>query len=171
MTTRHAVIPSALGELTLLAEDTSLTGMYFPQHWYKPSTDSFGRRVDAASDGLFTETTSQLTEYLSGDRIGFDLPIALRGDELQERVWHLLTQIPYGDTITYGVLAASLHDEEATAQIVGQAVGRNPLSIVVPCHRVVGKNGKLTGYAGGLKRKQFLLDLEEPAAVRTARLF
>ena len=88
----------------------------------------------------------------------------------QQRVWHLLAMIPYGNTVTYGELAAALADG-TTAQEVGQAVGRNPVNIIVPCHRVVGKNGQLTGYAGGLNRKQFLLELEEPAEVRAARLF
>ena len=110
------------------------------------------------------------TDFLAGDRTGFDLPTALRGDEPQRRVWDRLTAIPYGETVTYGELAAELADG-STAQEVGAAVGRNPLSIVVPCHRVVGKNGKLTGYAGGLERKKFLLDLEEPAELRAARLF
>ena len=85
-------------------------------------------------------------------------------------MWDRLTTIPYGETVTYGELAAELADG-TTAQEVGAAVGRNPLSIVIPCHRVVGKDGKLTGYAGGLERKKFLLDLEEPAEVRAARLF
>ena len=109
-------------------------------------------------------------DFLAGDRTGFDLPTALRGDDLQRRVWDRLTAIPYGETVTYGELAAELADG-STAQEVGAAVGRNPLSIIVPCHRVVGKNGKLTGYAGGLERKKFLLDLEEPAELRAARLF
>ena len=82
-------------------------------------------------------------------------------------MWHLLTTIPYGDTITYGELSAVLADG-STAQDVGQAIGRNPIGIIVPCHRVVGRNGQLTGYAGGLKRKRFLLELEEPAEVRAA---
>ncbi len=85
-------------------------------------------------------------------------------------MWDLLATIPYGDTVTYGEIAATLADG-TTAQQVGQAVGRNPLSIVVPCHRVVGRNGQLTGYAGGVERKQFLLELEEPAETRAARLF
>jgi methylated-DNA-[protein]-cysteine S-methyltransferase len=111
-----------------------------------------------------------LTDYLAGDRTDFDLPVGPRGDAAQHRVWRLLTTIPYGETVTYGELAATLADG-TTAQEVGQAVGRNPLSIIVPCHRVVGKNGQLTGYAGGLKRKQFLLELEESSEVKAARLF
>ena len=111
-----------------------------------------------------------MTGYLAGERATFELKITLHGDDMQRRVWNLLTEIPYGDTVTYGELAAALADG-TTAQEVGQAVGRNPVSIVVPCHRVVGKNGQLTGYAGGIKRKQFLLELEEPAEAKAARLF
>jgi methylated-DNA-[protein]-cysteine S-methyltransferase len=170
MTTRHAVIDSPLGELTLVADDAMLIGLYFRHHWYRPSADTFGPRVDAGSDALFVESQAQLDDYLAGTRTDFDLPTALRGDGLQRRVWDRLTTIPHGDTITYGELAAELADG-STAQEVGAAVGRNPLSIVIPCHRVVGKDGKLTGYAGGLERKKFLLDLEEPAEARAARLF
>lgn len=170
MTTRHAVLDTPLGELTLVAEGDALTGLYFPHHWYRPVMDTFGPRVAADSDDVLAPACTQLTDYLAGDRTTFDLPIELHGDEAQQRVWHLLRKIPYGDTVTYGELAAALADG-TTAQEVGQAVGRNPLSIIVPCHRVVGKNGQLTGYAGGLKRKQLLLELEEPAEARAARLF
>lgn len=170
MNTRHAVIESPLGELTLVAEDDALTYLYFRHHWYRPSADTFGPRVDVESDALLARVQTQLTDYLAGLRTDFDLPITLHGDAAQQRLWTLLTTIPYGDTVTYGELAAALADG-TTAQEVGQAVGRNPLSIVVPCHRVVGRNGQLTGYAGGLKRKQFLLELEEPSEVKAARLF
>ncbi|HEY0225166.1 MAG TPA: methylated-DNA--[protein]-cysteine S-methyltransferase, partial [Mycobacterium sp.] len=98
------------------------------------------------------------------------LPVSLVGDPRRRRIWDLLPGIGYGQTKTYGELAAELGDG-TTAYEVGQAVGRNPLSIVVPCHRVVGKDGSLTGYAGGLKRKRFLLELEEPAPVAAGRLF
>ena len=170
MNTRHAVIDSPLGELTLVTEGAALIGLYFHHHWYRPSEDTFGPRVDAGSDALLAESQAQLDGYLTGIRTEFDLPTTLRGDGLQRRVWDRLTTIPYGETVTYGELAAELADG-STAQQVGTAVGRNPLSVVVPCHRVVGKDGKLTGYAGGLERKKFLLDLEEPAEVRAARLF
>ncbi len=170
MNTRYATIDSPLGDLTLVADDDALIGVYFPHHWYRPKTHTLGPRVEAESDALFTMARTQLTEYLAGDRTDFDLSVAPRGDELEQRVWKMLTATPYGETITYGELAAALADG-TTAQKVGQAVGRNPLCIVVPCHRVIGKNGQLTGYAGGLKRKQFLLELEEPADVKAARLF
>ena len=170
MNTRHAVIDSPLGELTLAAEDDALTGLYFRHHWYRPTDEALGRRVDAESDGLLAEAQKQLTDYLAGRRHGFNLPTRLNGDEAQRRVWHLLSTIPYGSTITYGELAAAMSDG-TTAREVGQSVGRNPLSVIVPCHRVVGRNGQLTGYAGGLRRKQFLLELEEPSEVKEARLF
>jgi methylated-DNA-[protein]-cysteine S-methyltransferase len=170
MNTRHAVIDSPLGALTLVADGDALIGLYFRNHWYRPSTDAFGARVDAENDPLLRETSAQLDEFLAGDRAQFDLPTELRGDDRQRRVWNRLATIPHGGTVTYGELAAELADG-TTAQEVGATVGRNPLSVVVPCHRVVGRNGKLTGYAGGLARKKFLLDLEEPAEVRAARLF
>jgi methylated-DNA-[protein]-cysteine S-methyltransferase len=170
MTTRHAVIDSPLGELTLVADDDALTGVYFRHHWYRPAADTLGPRVDADADRMLACAKTQLTDYLVGERTTFDLPIDWRGDDAQQKVWQLLTTIPYGDTVTYGELAQAL-GEYTTPKEVGQAVGHNPLSIVVPCHRVVGKNGQLTGYAGGLSRKQFLLELEEPADARAARLF
>jgi methylated-DNA-[protein]-cysteine S-methyltransferase len=126
--------------------------------------------VNADDDEVLQKSHAQLAEYLSGERTGFDLPTATHGDAFEERVWALLREIPIGETTTYGDLAERLGDK-SLAQAVGQAVGRNPISIVVPCHRVVGKNGKLTGYAGGLKRKQFLLELEEPALVKGGKLF
>jgi methylated-DNA-[protein]-cysteine S-methyltransferase len=164
---RHAIVSTRIGDLTLVASDNALTGVYFPHHWVKPAPDSLGDRVEA-TDPVITEAARQLDEYLAGERTSFDLPTVLRGDEFQRRVWSILEEIPYGETSSYGEIAARLGE---TAQAVGKAVGQNPLSIVVPCHRVVGKNGALTGYAGGLKRKQFLLDLEEPADVKAARLF
>lgn len=170
MNTRHAVIDSPLGELTLVAQDDALTGLYFRHHWYRPAADTLGPRVDAASDELLANAQTQLTEYLAGHRTGFNLPTRLNGDAAQQRIWHLLSTIPYGETITYGELADAVADS-TTAREVGQSVGRNPLSIILPCHRVVGRNGQLTGYAGGIKRKQYLLELEEPSEVEAARLF
>jgi methylated-DNA-[protein]-cysteine S-methyltransferase len=170
MNTRHAVIDGLLGELTLVADEDSLIGVYFRHHWYRPPIATFGPRVNADDDSLLTQAQAQLDEFLVGERSRFDLPTTARGDHLHRRIWDRLTAIPYGETVTYGELAVELANG-TTAQQVGTAVGRNPLSIVVPCHRVVGKDGKLTGYAGGLERKKFLLDLEEPADIRAARLF
>lgn len=170
MQTRHTRIDSPVGELTLAADGDALTGVYFRHHWHPPTAAALGRYVEAGADVLFGRAVEQLREYLSGKRTRFDLPIALAGDPRQRRIWKLLLDIGYGETTTYGELAAQLGDC-ATAYEVGQAVGRNPLSIVVPCHRVVGKNGELTGYAGGLKRKRFLLDLEAPIPAAAGRLF
>lgn len=157
--TRHTVVPTSIGALTLVASGDALTGIYFPGHWYKPNARSFGAEITASADPVLAVSTDQLQEYLAGERHTFDLRTMTQGDAFQERVWTALREIPYGETITYGELATALGGG-ALAHEVGQAVGRNPLSIVVPCHRVVGKGGKLTGYAGGLERKQMLLELE-----------
>ncbi len=170
MQIRHTVIDSPLGELTLVAGGDNLTGVYFRHHWHPPTAEAMGQYVEPATDDLFRRASEQLREYLAGDRTQFDLPVAVDGDPRQRRIWQLLADIGYGQTKTYGELAAELADG-TTAYEVGQAVGRNPLSIVVPCHRVVGKDGTLTGYAGGLKRKRFLLALEEPAPAASGRLF
>ena len=158
MSTTHTVASSPLGDLTLVADDGSLTGLYFPRHWYRPDPASFGPPDDTG----FGDVTAQLGEYFAGQREDFDLPADPRGDEFQHRVWALINRIPYGQTTSYGELAKQLGDD-VLAKDVGQAVGRNPVSVIVPCHRVVGKDGQLTGYAGGLARKRFLLDLERQA--------
>ena len=157
---------SPVGELTLVADHGGLTGVYFPHHWYRPDPATFGRPADAG----FGEVKSQLTEYFAGQRQRFDLRLSARGDDFQRRVWELIGDIPYGQTATYGDLAREL-GSQVLAKDVGAAVGRNPLSVIVACHRVVGKDGRLTDYAGGLPRKRFLLDLEEAAARSSARLF
>ncbi len=170
MNTRHTVVDTVIGELIVVAVDGAITGLYFPRHWTKPSPEDFGRRVEVGDDDLLETARTQLIEYLSGDRTSFELPTAASGDAFEQRVWALLKEIPFGQTTTYGELAQRLGDR-GPAQSVGKAVGNNPLSIIVGCHRVLGKDGKLTGYAGGLKRKQFLLELEEPALVKAERLF
>jgi methylated-DNA-[protein]-cysteine S-methyltransferase len=170
MNRRHALIGSPLGELTLAADGDALTGVYFRHHWHPPTADTLGRSVRPDVDDVFRRAADQLSEYFAGERTRFDVPIALIGEPGQRRVWNLLPDIGYGETRTYGELAATLADG-STAYDVGQAVGRNPLSVIVPCHRVVGKNGALTGYAGGLRRKRFLLDLEAPVPAAAGRLF
>ena len=157
---RHAVIGSPIGELTIVRDDEGLTGLYFPQHWTHPDPASFGPRVNLAADHGFNEAITQLNEYFAGERREFDLPLSPRGSALARRVWQLLTDIPYGQTTTYGTLAKQVGNG-ISARAIGGFVGHNPLSIIIPCHRVVGSTGKLTGYAGGLARKQQLLELEE----------
>jgi methylated-DNA-[protein]-cysteine S-methyltransferase len=161
MTTRHAAVDTTIGTITVSARDDMITGVYFPHHRHRPAADRLGDQVDLTSDDLLSEAATQLREYLGGERLKFDLPTSADGDEFQGSVWSQLDAIPYGETVTYGEIAAKLGDR-ALAQRVGQAVGQNPLSVIVPCHRVLGAGGKLTGYAGGLQRKQFLLELERP---------
>lgn len=170
MTARHAVIDTRIGDLTLVADDSSLTGIYFPGHWTKPDDTAWGERVEAAGDPVFTPTRTQLEQYFDGERTTFELPVAPVGSEFQQRVWAVLERIPFGQTVTYGQIAAEIGGR-TVAQMVGQAVGRNPVSIVIPCHRVVGADGSLTGYAGGLERKLFLLELEEPPEIAASKLF
>jgi methylated-DNA-[protein]-cysteine S-methyltransferase len=155
MTATHTTIESPIGELTLVARGGVLSGIYFPGHWHMPAPEVFGVR----SQRGFEQTQQQLNEYFAGERTEFELETTVVGEGFQRRVWDLIDRIPYGQTTTYGEMAQELGDP-ALAREVGAAVGRNPLSIVVPCHRVVGKDGKLTGYAGGLERKRFLLELE-----------
>ena len=162
----HTVIASPLGGLTVVAEDGALTGLYFEGHRRGPGPEELGVRREAG----FEDVRSQLGEYFAGERTRFELPLAPRGNDFQRQVWGLLREIPFGETRSYGDLARLLGDV-SLAQAVGSANGRNPLSVIVPCHRVVGADGNLTGYAGGLDRKRYLLDLEEPAARRDARLF
>ncbi len=163
MATHHRKIDSALGELTLVREDAVLRGVYFSNHWTRRDQRTFGR---PASRG-FEDAEQQLAEYLAGERTEFDLPTQVDGDPFQLEVWRLITEIPFGQTATYGELARAL-GEPSLARAVGAAVGSNPLSVIVPCHRVLGQGGKLTGYAGGLPRKRFLLELE---AAGTPRLW
>lgn len=170
MTVRHALIDTLLGELTVVADGTAVTGLYFPGHTPLPADTLFGERVEVVEDGLMNMTAIQLTEYFEGARRSFDVPIATHGNDFSEKVWALLRQIPYGGTTTYGALAASLGNPRL-AQRVGQVVGQNPVSIIIPCHRVVGADGSLTGYAGGLERKRRLLELEEPVEISSSRLF
>lgn len=167
---RHAIAETSLGELTLVARGGSLTGLFFPGHWHLPEETAFGVAGEAGEDELFVRAVAELEEYLEGSRREFGVPVETAGDEFSERVWEMLRDIPFGETTTYGELAERLGDRRL-AQRVGQAVGRNPVSVFIPCHRVVGADGSLTGYAGGLERKKRLLELEEPAEKAGSRLF
>jgi methylated-DNA-[protein]-cysteine S-methyltransferase len=163
----HTKIRSPLGDLTLVRQDERLAGLYFRHHWYRPREADFGPRVDHGFDLI----VAQLGEYFAGARQRFDVPTVLHGSPLQVAAWRLVAGIPYGHTTTYGTLAREL-DSEITPKDFGALVGRNPLCIVVPCHRIIGARGNLTGYAGGLNRKQALLQLEKaaigPSAAGTA---
>lgn len=170
MTRRHATLPTSLGELLVVADGNAVAGIYFPGHWHPPADGTIGVTVEASTDVVFVALAQQLDQYLAGDRREFDLPVAPAGDPFQHAVWELLREIPYGETRTYGTLATELGDRNL-ARRVGGAVGRNPVSIVVPCHRVIGAGGALTGYAGGLDRKLLLLELEGAPVVAQRRLF
>ena len=146
--------------ITLTSDGSSLTGLYMNEHKHaKLFADEWIRDDQAAP---FPDTVRQLTEYFAGQRTEFDLPMAPVGTPFQKTVWNALREIPYGQKVSYGELAAALGNPNAS-RAVGLANGRNPISIVVPCHRVVGSNGKLVGYGGGLERKEILLNLESAA--------
>jgi methylated-DNA-[protein]-cysteine S-methyltransferase len=149
-------VDSPIGRLLLTSNGTALTGLYTNPSRKAQSTD--GWREDAGIPPL-AETAQQLTEYFAGTRREFALPMRLQGTAFQERVWRELTEIPYGTTWSYGQLARRLGNPNAS-RAVGLANGQNPISILVPCHRVIGADGSLTGYGGGLERKHWLLTHE-----------
>lgn len=153
----HTVIDSPIGPMLLVADGDALSAVWMG----KPHRgQDAGPEVSLdEAPAVLRETARQLGEYFAGTRASFDLPTAPGGTDFQRRVWAALATIPYGEVRTYGQIAAQIGQPRAS-QAVGAANGRNPLSIVVPCHRVVGSDGTLTGYAGGLDRKRTLLDLE-----------
>ncbi|MBC6449952.1 methylated-DNA--[protein]-cysteine S-methyltransferase [Actinokineospora xionganensis] len=155
ITRSHTVVDSPVGALTLVATDGVLCGLYMEQQRHRPPEETFGERDDEA----FGEVITQLGEYFAGDRERFDLPMTFAGTDFQRSVWTQLREIPYGETISYGELAARL-GKPAASRAVGLANGKNPIGLIVPCHRVVGSSGDLTGYGGGLPRKRYLLDFE-----------
>jgi methylated-DNA-[protein]-cysteine S-methyltransferase len=146
-------LESPIGELTLVNTDGVLSGLQMATNGVGPRSPNRG-----AAAG-FEQAIEEVTEYFSGERDRFSVPVAARGSEFQQRVWALLREIPYGETRSYGDIARELGNP-GLAREVGAANARNPIAIVVPCHRVIGSDGSLTGYAGGLERKRFLLDLE-----------
>lgn len=159
------VCASPLGPLTLVAGERGLVSLAFPGEAPPPPES-------AREPAALAAAVAQVQEYLGGARRGFDLPLDLAGTAFQRRVWQALRAIPYGATVSYGALAVSVSvsaGRPAAVRAVGAAVGRTPVPIVVPCHRVVGADGALTGYRGGLPRKRALLDLERRAAHRRGR--
>ncbi len=156
MKTIYTEMTSPLGMVTIQANLDGVLGIWFETCTTKP--DELGERDD--HHPILTQTVIQLEEYFSGLRNEFELPLAATGTDFQNQVWHALTTIPYGETWSYQDLADAIGNSKAV-RAVGMANGKNPISIVVPCHRVIGKSGKLTGYAGGVERKQRLLALEQ----------
>lgn len=149
---------SPLGPITLAASEAGLAGLWFEGQKHFPSTAQ--PWPEQSAHAVLQEAATQLAAYFSGQRSHFDLPLDLRaGSEFQQAVWQALMQIPRGQTCSYAALSAAI-GRPAAVRAVGGAIGRNPLSVVVPCHRVIGSAGSLTGYAGGLDRKTALLRLE-----------
>jgi methylated-DNA-[protein]-cysteine S-methyltransferase len=182
-------LPSPLGELTVVARSLAdeirptasgvdvgtadrlgIAGIYFEDHSKPPNPAYFGDWVAPDSHPLFLDLSAQLAAYFRSELTQFELPLAPRGDDFQLQVWKIISTIPFGETTSYGAIATQLGNRHL-AQAVGGAVGKNPISIVVPCHRVVGSTGALTGFAGGIPRKRYLLELEEPESESSARLF
>jgi len=157
----QCVVASPIGPLTLVAAGRALAGVYMDAQRHLPGTVAGAgpagqHRPDAA---LLAAAARELAEYFAGERTGFSLPLAMAGTDFQHRVWAALREIPYGETVSYGELARGIGKPSAS-RAVGLANGKNPFAIVLPCHRVVGSDGSLTGYGGGLDRKRFLLELE-----------
>lgn len=150
----YTVIQSPIGEIVLTSSNGAITGLYTEEHAFFKDAQK-----GTLSDDDFAEAIKQLNEYFHGQRKAFSLKLAPAGTEFQGRVWESLTKIDYGETKTYGDLAKLLNKPKAS-RAVGLANSKNPISILIPCHRVIGSNGKLTGYAGGLKAKKWLLEHE-----------
>ncbi len=147
---------SPMGRITIQVNDVGLLGVWFEVHTTKP--DELGKRL--VDHPIIDQTRLQLAEYFAGVRKHFDLPLAATGTDFQQKVWQALTTIPYGETWCYQDLANAIDNPKAV-RAVGLEKKKNPISIIVPCHRVIGKSGKLTGYAGGVEVKKKLLELEQ----------
>jgi methylated-DNA-[protein]-cysteine S-methyltransferase len=159
---KYLIFSSPLGDLRLLSTPRGLAGVYFPEHKHV-SRDTTCQH--APQDTLLLRTAEQLREYFAGQRSDFDLPLdGSQGTDFQQEVWRALQTIPYGETCSYSALAQKIGRPKAI-RALGAANGRNPLSIIVPCHRVIAANGDLQGYAGGLENKRYLLDLEHSRAL------
>ncbi len=155
------VMDSPIGELRVVEQGGAITAIDFSP--FGPSVD--GRPLGARQDDhpVLARAVEQLTAYFARELKEFDLPLAPQGTDFQQRVWQALLGVGYGDTASYGEIAHRLGMTNAASRAVGLANGRNPIPIVIPCHRVIGANGTLTGYAGGVERKQILLELEQDA--------
>ena len=151
----HTIVDSPVGPLTLVDHDGNVAGLYMDAQRHRPDPALHGER----DDDVLPELREQLDGYWSGELREFTVPVQLDGTDFQRRVWQALQTIPYGETWSYGKLAVEIGAAGAS-RAVGLANGRNPVGIVVPCHRVVGASGSLTGYGGGIERKRWLLDHE-----------
>ena len=167
MSIRWSVRPSPVGDLLLISELDALTGLFFSphkkshRHWDEVCESG----IEDDAEPVIAATRTQLGEYFAGDRTDFAIPLRPLGTGFQLRVWEKLRLIGYGRTASYGSVAAQLGLVPGASRAVGLANGANPISIIVPCLRVIGANGSLSGYGGGLDRKRFLLDLEQGSAL------
>jgi methylated-DNA-[protein]-cysteine S-methyltransferase len=153
---RWTKVPTPLGDLTVVGDGERIVGLYMEEQRHRPPADRFGGR----DDRLLAGAVAQIEEYFAGERRAFDLDVGFpAATDFQRTVWTELAAIPYGETISYGTFAERI-GRPAAARAVGLANGRNPVAIVVPCHRVIGGDGSLTGYGGGIERKRWLLDFE-----------
>ena len=150
---------SPVGELTLVASDAGLRAVLWPTE--RDGRVTFAETIEDGDHPVLTAAKTQIAEYLAGERSSFDLPLDLVGTDFQIDVWNALDAIPFGETQSYGELADTL-GKPGAARAVGAATGRNPVSIIIPCHRLVGSSGKLTGFAGGIDAKRWLLQHEQP---------
>lgn len=155
MAKSHFLMDSPIGVLTLVQTDGRLSGVYMEVHRHGPAADVMGERVQHG----FEQAQEELREYFDRRRKQFTIPLLMEGTSFQQAVWNRLCAIPFGATRTYGQIAGEIGNPRSV-RAVGLANGHNPISIVVPCHRVIGSDGSLTGYGGGLERKKFLLELE-----------
>jgi methylated-DNA-[protein]-cysteine S-methyltransferase len=155
-------MPTPVGELLLTATDEGLTRVWFEEHRHGGPRSAEWRRaeeVGGAPERILRDAREQLDAYFAGERTSFDIPLAAAGTPFQERVWKALRTIPFGHTTSYGEIATRMGEPRAV-RAVGAANGRNPIPIIVPCHRVIGANGDLTGFGGGIERKRWLLEHE-----------
>jgi methylated-DNA-[protein]-cysteine S-methyltransferase len=161
----YRTIDSPIGPLTLAGRNSTLTNLRMVDQTYEPSRTGWTH-----DDNVFADAVEQLNAYFAGELTDFDLELDLQGTVFQQRVWKALLTIPYGETRSYGEIAEQV-GAPGSARAVGLANGHNPIAIVVPCHRVIGANGKLTGYGGGIDRKLTLLELEKSRAPANLTLF
>jgi len=164
-TLQYRAVDSPVGKLTLAGRDNRLRHLRMDEQTYEPSHEGW-----EPDDDSFPDAVAQLEAYFAGDLVEFDLEMDLVGTEFQRRVWAALLTIPYGQTRSYGEIALQIGSPNAF-RAVGLANGHNPIGIIVPCHRVIGANGSLTGYGGGIERKKSLLDMERHRTDPVATLF
>jgi methylated-DNA-[protein]-cysteine S-methyltransferase len=161
---RFDYISTSLGTMLLASDGDALTGAWFDGQRHQPAVDASWQR--SRDLPVLRRTATEVAEYLAGERTAFDLPLAPAGTPFQRAVWQAIAAVPYGESIAYRDLAAAI-GRPASIRAAGAATGRNPLSIVIPCHRIVGADGALTGYAGGIERKRKLLSLERRVGATT----